>query len=112
MVTNSLMNMHKVKDFQDNNKLHSLVTDRMAKEFQIKNKNNKNKDLFNKLFRNIPNIEKSNNINDKYFELKNKNNKVKKNLSKNKRNNTDINFVNKNNIKNENRGRILIFKQI
>ena len=112
MVTNSLMNMHKVKDFQDNNKLHSLVTDRMTKEFQIKNKNNKNRDLFNKLFRNIPNIEKSNNINDKYFELKNKNNKGKKNLSKNKRNNTDINFVNKNNIKNENRGRLLIFKQI
>ena len=111
MGTVSLSNIHKLKDSQE--KKHSIVTDRVIKEMQTKNKNIKNRELFNKLFRNEPNdesIKNINNINDKlYNEFRNK--QKNNNLNhKNNRNNTDINFTqNKNSIRNECKGSILTF---
>ena len=90
MFTSSLLNIHKIKDFQDNTK-QSIATDRVIKG--LKGKNIKNIDLFNKLFGNESNIEKNININDKlYYDIliKTINNRFN---SKNKRNNTDFNFI-------------------
>ena len=106
ILTNSLLNVDKFKDYQDYNKKNSLTTDRMIKNIQIKNKNNKNRDIFNKLFSIETNTEIKNNIRDNQnYCARNQNNKTKnKNNSstKNKRNNTDINFIqNKDIIKNE-----------
>ena len=105
MVADSLLNLHKLKDSQENKK-HSIVADRVIKGLQNKNKNNKNRELFNKLFRNESNIEKNKNHDKLYCEFRNKHNN---NLSsKNKRHNTEMNVTkNKNSLKNDTKGRVL-----
>ena len=105
MVATSLLNIHKLKESQENKK-QSIATERVIKGLQNKNKINKNRELFNKLFRNESNIEKNNNHDKYYYEFRNKHNN---NLSsRNRRHNTEINVIqNKNCIKNDIKGRVL-----
>ena len=114
MVVDSLLNIHKLTDNHDNKK-KSLITSRVIKGLQARKKINKNKELFNKLFRNESNIEKSNKVYDKlHIDLRGVHNNTNNNINynntilKSKRNNTDNNYIkNKNNIKIEHKGRLL-----
>ena len=66
MFASSLLNMLKIKGYQDSKK-QLIYTDRgMIKGLKHKY-NNKNIDIFNKLFGNESNIEKKNNINDRFY---------------------------------------------
>ena len=113
MVTTSLLNIHKLKDSHDKKK-HSLVTSGVIKSLQIKNKHMKNRDVFNKLFRNESNVERNKITNDKvYCEFRNTRNNNNTFHPKSKRNNTDINFIQySNTLKNEYKGRLLTCQKI
>ena len=113
MMATSLLNIHKLKDSQDKKK-HSLVTGGVIKSLQVKNKHMKNREVFNKLFRNESNVERNKNTNDKvYCEFRNTHNNNNTFHPKNKRNNTDINFIQySNTLKNEYKGRLLTCQKI
>ena len=108
MMAGSLSNIHKLKDSQE--KKISIVTDRVIKEMKSKNNNIKNRELFNKFFRNEKNIDNKkvkNTHNKLYNEFRNKQNN--NNLhQKNNRNNTDVNYI-QNSLRNECKGSILTF---
>ena len=105
MVTESLLNIHKLKEpLKDKKKKTIYVNGRIIKGIKINNKsrNNKRKEIY---FKNETNIDKSINLQDKdYFESGNNNvnNNINNNIRmKNKRNITDVNLIKKANIRNE-----------
>ena len=110
MVSGSLSNIHKLKDSQE--KKISIVTDRVTKEMQTKNNNIKNRELFNKFFRNEKNNDSNKNVknthNKLYNEFRNKQNNNYILHHKNNRNNTDVNYI-QNSLRNECKGSILTF---
>ena len=96
MVTESLLNIHKLKEpLKDKKKKTIYVNGRIIKGIKINNKsrNNKRKEIY---FKNETNIDKSINLQDKdYFESGNNNvnNNINNNIRmKNKRNVTDVNL--------------------
>ena len=105
MVTESLLNIHKLKEpLKDKKKKTIYVNGRIIKGIKINNKsrNNKRKEIY---FKNETNVDKSINLQDKdYFESGNNNvnNNINNNIRmKNKRNITDVNLIKKANIRNE-----------
>ena len=105
MVTESLLNIHKLKEQKKKKKKKTIyVNGRIIKGIKINNKsrNNKRKEIY---FKNETNIDKSINLQDKdYFESGNNNvnNNINNNIRmKNKRNITDVNLIKKANIRNE-----------
>ena len=96
MVTESLLNIHKLKEpLKDKKKKTIYVNGRIIIGIKINNKsrNNKRKEIY---FKNETNIDKSINLQDKdYFESGNNNvnNNINNNIRmKNKRNVTDVNL--------------------
>ena len=110
IVAGSLSNIHKLNDSQE--KKISIVTDRVIKEMQTKSNNIKNRELFNKFFRNAKNNDSNKNIknmhNKLYNEFRNKQNNNNNLHHKNNRNNTDVNYI-QNSLRSECKGSILTF---
>ena len=106
MVTESLLNIHKIKDSFKEKKKNKYIKGRIINSIKINNKsrNNRNNNIY---FKNENNIDKSINLQDKiYYESGNNNatnvNNNNVNITmKNKRNITDVNLIKKANIRNE-----------
>ena len=105
MVTESLLNIHKIKDLLKEKKKNNCIKGRIKNSIKINNKsrNNKNNNIY---FKNENYTDKNKNLQEKiYYEsginnVNNVNNNVNINM-KNKRNITDVNLIYKANIRNE-----------
>ena len=106
MVTESLLNIHKIKDLLKEKKKNNCIKGRIKNSIKINNKsrNNKNNNIY---FKNENYTDKNKNLQEKiYYEsgINNVNNVNSNNVNinmKNKRNITDVNLIYKANIRNE-----------
>ena len=106
MVTESLLNIHKIKDLLKEKKKNNCIKGRIKNSIKINNKsrNNKNNNIY---FKNENYTDKNKNLQEKiYYEsgINNVNNVNNNNVNinmKNKRNITDVNLIYKANIRNE-----------
>ena len=101
MVTESLLNIHKIKEKQKEKKKNTIcIGGRIIKYYNNnKRKKSRNKDFF---FKNESTIEKSINLHEQfYFESGNNNISINNIPIKNKRNITDIDLIDKKIIRNE-----------